>query len=113
MSVSEDSTLGSLPPGTILPSNQFFVDYSSNSCLKDYESGSFVCMIVPPPVALFDNMDKPIVLSACGGWTTATTHHVGPGIPPVVGLSMLEIRNAVSFVTLGIISHIGSPSQHI
>ena len=46
--------------GSIVPSNQFFTDYSNSSCLKDYRHGPFRCMSVPPLVALYDSIE------ACG-----------------------------------------------
>ena len=57
VSASEESPTGSLTPDSTLPSNQFFADYSSNSCLKDCEPGPFGCMRVPPPVALYDSIE--------------------------------------------------------
>ena len=53
VSASEGSLTGGDSP---LPSNEFFVDYSSSSCLKDCEPGPFGCMLVPPPVALYDSI---------------------------------------------------------
>jgi len=34
----------------------FFADYASSSCLKDCEPGPFGCMLVPPPVTLYDSI---------------------------------------------------------
>ena len=53
ISASENSFTGS----PALPSNQFFVDYSSSSCLQDCDPGSVGCAMVPPSVALYDSID--------------------------------------------------------
>jgi len=39
------------------PSNKFYADYSSGSCMKDCEPGPFGCAIVPPPVVLYDTIE--------------------------------------------------------
>ena len=57
VSASDDSSAGSLAIGSTLPSNQFFADYATNSCLKDCDPGPFGCMRVPPPVTLYDSIE--------------------------------------------------------
>ena len=39
------------------PTNKYFVDYQSGSCLQDCEPGPFGCAQVPPPIVLYDDID--------------------------------------------------------
>ena len=57
VSASEGSSTGSLASGNTLPSNRFFADFETNSCLKDCDPGPFGCMRVPPPVTLYDSIE--------------------------------------------------------
>ena len=43
----------------------------------------------------------------------ATAHHVALGITQMVGLSIIKMRNAVSFVTFDSICNMCCPPQHI
>ena len=39
------------------PTNKYFVNYQSGSCLQDCEPGPFGCAQVPPPIVLYDDID--------------------------------------------------------
>lgn len=40
------------------PSNKFFANYQSGSCLQDCEPGPFGCARVPPPIVLYDSIES-------------------------------------------------------
>ena len=51
--------------GLVQPSNKYFVDYQTGSCLQDCEPGPFGCALVPPPIVLYDTIE---VCCAIGQW---------------------------------------------
>lgn len=51
--------------GILEPSNKYFVDYQTGSCLQDCEPGPFGCALVPPPIVLYDTIE---VCCAIGQW---------------------------------------------
>jgi len=54
---SENDESGNGGEGSLEPSNKFFADYQSGSCLQECEPGPFGCAIVPPPIALYDTIE--------------------------------------------------------
>ena len=69
-------------------------------------------MCVPFPVACCDSIEVCCSVDR-GGWSTTTAPRIKLGITQMVGLSLFQARNAVSFATFDIIRDTCPPGNQI